>query len=239
VRIGAVLGAAAAGHLLPSVLSVPVCRPLLSGAVPRPSVALTFDDGPDPESTPQFLDALRRLQAPATFFVLGRHVADHPELTRRIAAEGHEIAVHGWVHRTHLLRSPSAVATDLRRAHRAVLAATGTRPRHWRPPHGVLTGAGLAAGALLGMSPVLWTADGADWAAAATPETVLNRITQRLSAGGVVLLHDSDRTSAPGSWRTALATLDPLVAACRARGWPLCRVDGIGAQPGGDDRAVA
>lgn len=238
MRSGAVFGTAAAGHLLPSVLSIPVLRPLLCGAVRRPSVALTFDDGPDPESTPQFLAALRRLQAPATFFLLGQQVSDNPALARRIAAEGHEVAVHGWSHRMHLLRSPVAVAADLRRAQRAVTMATGTRPRHWRPPHGVVTGTGLAAARWLGMSPVLWTADGADWAATATPTSVLERISQRLTAGGVVLLHDSDRTSAPGSWRTALAVLDPLVAACRARGWPLCRVDGTPAQPGGD-HAVA
>ncbi len=238
MRLGAVVGTAAAGHLLPSVLSIPVFRPLFSGAVHRPSVALTFDDGPDPESTPQFLAALRRLQVPATFFVLGEQVTRSPGLAGRIAAEGHEIAVHGWSHRTHVLRSPAAVAGDLRRAQRAVTKASGTRPRHWRPPHGVVTGAGLAAGGWLGMSPVLWTADGADWSASATPTSVLQRISQRLSAGGVVLLHDSDRTSAPGSWRTALAVLDPLVAACRARGWPLCRVDGTTAQPGGD-HAVA
>jgi peptidoglycan/xylan/chitin deacetylase (PgdA/CDA1 family) len=230
MRTGPLVGVAATGHLLPSLLSMPVCRPLLTGGVSRPAVALTFDDGPDPASTPRFLDELRRLRAPATFFVLGDQVRRHPALARRIVADGHRIAVHGEGHRPHLLRTPAGIAADLRRGYHAVLTSTGVRPRHWRPPHGVMTGTGLAAAALLGLSPVLWTADGEDWSATATPASVLDKITKRLSAGGIVLLHDSDLHCAPGSWRTALAVLDPLVALCRARGWPLHR---IGAAPAG------
>jgi peptidoglycan/xylan/chitin deacetylase (PgdA/CDA1 family) len=227
----ALLGLAAAGHLVPSVLSIPVLRPLVSARPAGPSVALTFDDGPDPASTPHFLDELRRLRVPATFFLLGEAVRRHPSLARRIAQEGHEVGVHGWSHRPHLLRGPVAVAGDLRRAHAAVVDVVGVRPRHWRPPHGVVTGTGLAAGAALGMSMALWTADGADWGESATADSVLARITRRLTAGGVVLLHDSDTQSAPGSWRVALAVVEPLVAEAAARGWQCCRLDHAASRP--------
>jgi hypothetical protein len=76
------------------------------------------------------------------------------------------------------------------------------------------------------MSVTLWTADGADWAQTATPQSVLARIERRLSPGGIALLHDSDAKSAPGSWRTALAVLEPLAATVQARGWQWTRLDG-------------
>jgi peptidoglycan/xylan/chitin deacetylase (PgdA/CDA1 family) len=203
-----------------------VFRPLLSRSPRGPWLALTLDDGPDPSSTPQFLDELRRLRVPATFFVLGAAVRRHPALARRIAAEGHEIGVHGWTHRPHLLRTPAGVAAELYLARAAVVATAGVQPTSWRPPHGVVTGTGLAAGAALGMSLALWTVDGADWAETATPASVLARIRQRLSAGSVVLLHDSDAYSAPGSWKTALAVVEPLVNGVRASGCDWRRLDG-------------
>jgi peptidoglycan/xylan/chitin deacetylase (PgdA/CDA1 family) len=92
-------------------------------------------------------------------------------------------------------------------------------PQFWRPPNGVLSGAGLVAAAAFHLTPVLWTADGRDWDAAATPESIRARIGRRLGPGGVVLLHDSDVTSAPGSWRAALEALPGIVADCRAAGW--------------------
>ncbi len=213
----------AAAHLLPSALTVPQLHrrvaPILSGRSARPHIALTFDDGPNPESTPLFLDALERLDVTATFFLLGSETARHPDSARRLVEAGHEVAVHGWAHVPHLLRTPRAVFADLGRARRAVQSATGSEPRFWRPPNGVLTGAGLMAARRHGLQPVLWTADGQDWRADANPNTVLARVDRQLDAGGTLLLHDSDITSAPGSWRTTLAALPDLVQLCRSRGW--------------------
>ena len=208
--------ALAAAHLVPSVAAVPALR---RHVVPsQDCVALTFDDGPDPASTPLFLDALATLDVRATFFLLGSHLAAAPDIAQRIVAEGHEVAVHGWSHTPHLLRTPRAIAADLRRARDLVAATTGTAPRFWRPPHGIPTGAGLLAAARLGLQPVLWTVDGRDWQARATAGTITDRIAAGLRPGAVVLLHDSDVTSAPGSWRAALSALPDIVAACRERG---------------------
>jgi len=220
---GSLLLAAAAAHYLPSVATVPALHrgPLagLAGQSPRRHVALTFDDGPDPASTPQFLDALDRLDVRATFFVLGCQVGAHPGLARELAVRGHEIAVHGLRHRPHLLRSPWAVQRDVADTVRLVERAAGTRPAFWRPPNGVISGGGLVAARRQRLRPVLWTADGRDWTARATPESVSDRVLQRLGPGGTVLLHDSDITSAPGSWRSALGALPALIDACRAAGW--------------------
>jgi peptidoglycan/xylan/chitin deacetylase (PgdA/CDA1 family) len=224
-----VAATAAASHLLPSVLTIPQLHqrivPQLSGIAPGPHVALTFDDGPDPATTTRFVAELDRLGLRATFFVLGSRLAAYPGVAHDVLAAGHEIGVHGWLHRPHLLRAPWQVHADLRRACRAVRDLLGVTPRFARPPNGVVTGAGLASARLLGLRTVLWTADGRDWTADATADTVTARIASRLRPGGVILLHDSDVTSAPGSWRSALGALPALAEACAARGWPLGRLD--------------
>ncbi len=215
--------AVAAGHLLPSVLTIPPVHrhlvPCLSGSTAARHVALTFDDGPDPASTPAFLDALSTLGVRATFFVLGAQLERAPHLGRRIVDEGHEVAAHGWRHRPHLLRAPWRVRADVERTVGCIRRTCGVTPAYWRPPNGIVTGAGLLAARRCGLRPVLWTADGQDWAAGADAGSILGRLRSRLQAGGVVLLHDSDITSAPGSWRAALAALPGLVEHCRAQGW--------------------
>jgi peptidoglycan-N-acetylglucosamine deacetylase len=222
-RAGAVLGVVAGAHLLPSVLTIPAVHrrlaPRLSGASGQPHVALTFDDGPDPDATPRFLDALAELDVHATFFVLGSQLDRYPELAKRVVGDGHEIAVHGWAHTPHLLRAPWRIRADLARTYERIVQTCGATPTFWRPPNGIITGAGLHAARSLGLTPALWTADGQDWRADATPDSITDRVTGRLRAGGVVLLHDSDITSAPGSWRATLAALPALVAACRRADW--------------------
>ncbi|TWH69872.1 polysaccharide deacetylase family protein [Micromonospora olivasterospora] len=182
-------------------------------------VALTFDDGPDPDSTPRFLEVLARHRARATFFLLGARVARYPALVGEIVAEGHEVAVHGWEHRNLLRRGPLATYRDLARARAAITTAAGRPPRFFRPPYGVLTGPALLAGVRLGLEPVLWTCWGRDWTARATPESVFRAVTRGLAGGGTVLLHDSDYAAAPGAWRAGLAALPRVLAECDGRGW--------------------
>lgn len=218
----AALAAAAAGHIGPAATWLPGPRRLLFPALAglgRPGhVALTFDDGPDPGSTPCFLDALDTLGVRATFFVLGREVRQHPALTRQIAARGHELAVHGWTHSRPWLPAPRQDLDDLGRAAGAVRDAAGRAPGWYRPPYGILTGGRLAAAVRHGLRPVLWSAWGRDWTAEATPASVLATVLRDLRGGGTVLLHDTDRTAEPGCWRSALGALPALVAACRQAG---------------------
>jgi peptidoglycan/xylan/chitin deacetylase (PgdA/CDA1 family) len=213
----------AAGQLLPSVAAIGLLRrsvlPGLSGQVSGRHVGLSFDDGPDPDSTPQFLDLLARLDVRATFFVLGSQLTRHPEVARRMVADGHEVAVHGWTHRVHLLRAPRQVRADVERTVDCVIARTGVAPRHWRPPYGIPTGAGLLAARRCRLRPVLWTADGQDWQAGATPGSVRARVARTLRGGGTVLLHDADTTCAPEAWRATLAALPPMIQDWRDRGW--------------------
>jgi peptidoglycan/xylan/chitin deacetylase (PgdA/CDA1 family) len=172
---------------------------------------LTFDDGPDPDGTPAVLEALYRLGASATFFMLGAQVARYPQVAAAVVAAGHEAAVHGFSHRNHLARGPVDVCRDVTRAASLVAAATGTRPTWFRPPYGVLTSASLVAARRTGLRPVLWTAWGRDWEDR-SPAQVAVTVRRQLNPGGTVLLHDSDCTTpVAGSWRTTVAAL-PRVA---------------------------
>jgi peptidoglycan/xylan/chitin deacetylase (PgdA/CDA1 family) len=198
-------------------------------------VALTFDDGPDRESTPAFLEALDRLGWRATFFMLGSMVARAPGLAAEVAAAGHEIAVHGYDHRSQLFRLPGAVARDLGRAVDTVASRTGRRPVWFRPPYGTLSAGGVVAARREGLRTVLWSTWGRDWRAEATPETVVADVGRQLGPGGTVLLHDSDCTSAPGAWRSALGALPRLADLFAARGLavgPLGEHGVPGASPG-------
>lgn len=220
---GAPTLALAAAHLVPSVAAVGGLRrrllPGLCGRSGTDHVALTFDDGPDPRSTPRVLEVLDNLRLRATFFLVGERLAEHRGTARLIVERGHELAVHGWTHRPDLLRAPSALYTDLRRATQAVEQVSGTAVRFWRPPHGIPTGAGLLAARRLSLRPVLWTADGRDWSRDATADSIHLGISTGLDAGGVILLHDTDRYCAPGSWRAVLGALPAVANDCLARGW--------------------
>ncbi|MGW1000350.1 polysaccharide deacetylase family protein [Streptomyces sp. NPDC002520] len=217
------LPALIAAHAAPVVSTFGPLRnrtmPRLSGHGHAGHVALTFDDGPDPLSTPFFLRLLDRRGVCATFFLLGSEAHRSPGVVREIAAAGHEIGVHGWRHRPLLLRGPRATYDDFARARDTVADITGTRPTLFRPPYGVMSTAAHVATRRLGLTPVLWTCWGEDWTARATPESVHRTVTADLDGGGTILLHDSDRTSAPGAWRSALGALPRILDTSAERGY--------------------
>ena len=190
--------------------------PRLAGLGRADHVALTFDDGPDPASTPAFLDLLAAQRVRATFFLLGSMVAKAPRLAADVAAAGHEVALHGWDHRYTVLRTPGSVHGDMARAHDAVATATGITPRFYRPPYGVLSAGALAAARALGLTPVLWSCWGREWLPGATPGLVYRTLAGNLTGGACVLLHDSDCTSPAGAAAAALGALPRLLDACAA-----------------------
>jgi peptidoglycan-N-acetylglucosamine deacetylase len=181
-------------------------------------VALTFDDGPDPVSTPEILAVLDELGWRATFFMLGDMVRRAPTIAREVADAGHEVAVHGDLHKNMLRRTPRAAEQDVRRAYDTVAAATGVEPRWFRPPFGILSFSSLRAARRHGMATVLWTTWGRDWRREATAESVTADVLRRYVDGGTVLLHDSDCESYPGSWKSTLGALPRLAEEFAARG---------------------
>ena len=154
-------------------------------------VALTFDDGPDPRTTPVVLAELARAGASATFFLVGEQVERHGALAAEIAAAGHEIALHGYRHLPTLLRTPRELNSDLDRAEAVIADATGRRPVLYRAPLGVFSSAALLAARRRDWMPLLWSRWGREWEHGATPQKVARRAARSLAAGDVVLLHDA------------------------------------------------
>jgi len=224
LRLGAKVGVAAcaalyAGPVLTSVVPLRTrLTPALAGIGRADHVALTFDDGPSPLSTPRFLQMLEEHSIHATFFLLGREAVRAPGLVAEIVAAGHEVAVHGYDHRCLLALGPRHTYADLARARDVIGDLTGSAPRWYRPPYGVLTSAALLSARRLHLTPVLWTCWGRDWTARATPWSVCHTVVGALRGGGTILLHDSDVTSAPEAWRSTLEAVPAIIDAARGRG---------------------
>ncbi len=176
--------------------------------------------GPRPS---RLLDDLDRLGLAATFFCLGRNVRAHPDLVGEILRRGHEVETHGDEHAHHLARSPGWVSRDLDRALDA-LGACGVRPRWYRPPYGQASAGTVLAGRRRRLGLVLWSAWGREWARA-DPSAVAGSVERGLGPGAIVLLHDSDVTSPPGSAATARQALEPLAAALERRGLTTVTLD--------------
>lgn len=191
--------------------------PSLLGLGRPDHVALTFDDGPDPASTPAFLEELDRRGWHATFFMLGTLARQSPSLVAEVVAAGHEVAVHGDEHRNMLRRTPWGARDDIRRATDTIAELTGREPTWFRPPFGVLSLGALRGAKRAGLTTVLWTTWGRDWRKEATSSTVVTDVLRRYVAGGTVLLHDTDGQSYPGCWHAALGALAPLADAFAAR----------------------
>jgi peptidoglycan/xylan/chitin deacetylase (PgdA/CDA1 family) len=182
------------------------------------AVAVTFDDGPHPRGTPAMLEVLAAHGAKATFFMLGEQVNRSPRLAAEVVAAGHQAAVHGHRHRNLLRLTPRQIADDLDRARTAIEDATATAPTLHRAPYGIYSWAAIAAVRRRGWTPLLWSRWGRDWARRATPLTIAAKVTADLHAGDVLLLHDADDYSAPGSHERTAQALPRVLEAIAAAG---------------------
>jgi peptidoglycan/xylan/chitin deacetylase (PgdA/CDA1 family) len=189
----------------------------------RGAVALTFDDGPDPETTPRVLDRLAELDLVATFFCVGSRVESNRDLVREVLRRGHQVEVHGHRHKHHFVRTPWWVQADLGAAVDALTAA-GAQPKWFRPPFGQTTGATMLAARRHHLGLVLWSAWGREWA---EPDAaaVTRRVCRHLSAGTIVLLHDTDAYSPPGSCQRARQALGPIAGELDRRGLKAMTLD--------------
>ncbi|MDX6544791.1 MAG: peptidoglycan-N-acetylglucosamine deacetylase [Gaiellales bacterium] len=193
-------------------------RVIGNGQVTAPRVAITFDDGPSAEYTPPILDALATAGVRATFFVLGRHVRAHPEITRRIVAEGHELASHGDDHTLLTFPGPTEIARQLRALDEAVVEATGDRPTPlFRAPHGFRSPVLVPVAHRLGYRVVGWTAGVWDTAKPGV-DRIIARSIAKLRPGAIILLHDADGSGGQDDRQQTVDALPEILAAGRRDG---------------------
>ncbi|MFC0007916.1 bifunctional polysaccharide deacetylase/glycosyltransferase family 2 protein [Micromonospora siamensis] len=212
------------------VLRLDQAKPV-SRRLPARTIALTFDDGPDPRWTPQVLDVLRRHHAHATFFVVGARVNAHPELVRRILAEGHELGSHSFTHADLGETPPWRAELELSLTRKAIAAATGREVTLFRPPFSstvpAMTGLQydvLRAAARTGHVAVLADLDSDDWQRPGTP-AIVEAATPQGGRGAVVLMHDGG-----GDRSQTVAALDRLLPRLTGQGYRFTTVSkGIGA----------
>lgn len=157
---------------------------------PAPEFALTYDDGPDPAHTPAMLDLLAERGVHATFFVLADAATRHPDLLRRIVAEGHELALHGQDHRRLTRLSAREAVRRVVAARATVESLSGARIRFFRPPYGAHTPAMLRGWRRHGLDVVIWSGWASDWQD--DPAAVIaDRAAAAVHPGGILLLHDT------------------------------------------------
>lgn len=171
-------------------------------------VALTFDDGPQPNETLRMLDLLTKLEVKATFFVVGEHAKKYPEIIQEMIARGHSVQSHGYIHRDHLLRNPMSIYSDMLRGREVVKDITGVCPTLYRPPHGVVSWPTLRAANKLFDAIVLWRKWGEDWSSRASSESITKLILQGCSEGDILLLHDADWYGKGAAANTRTATIE-------------------------------
>lgn len=184
-----------------------------------PGIALTFDDGPHPEITPQVLDVLAAAGQRATFFCIGEHVARYPHLVRRIVAEGHALGLHSHSHsRWFNTWMPARVRSDLVRACDVMADATGApAPRLFRPPVGLKNPMVAIVVAQLGLRTVTWSCRGLDTTLPA-PELLRRRLIAGLQPRAILLLHDGHEPQRPADRTRCVQALAGLLPEMAARG---------------------
>jgi len=184
----------------------------------RNLVALTFDDGPDPDITPRVLDALDQAGARATFFCIGERVLRHPQLTREILVRGHAVENHSHTHSPLAgFWGPGRWQRDIADAQRAISDATGVEPVFFRPPFGVRTPLLEPALAALGVHCAMWSSRAFD-TLSDDAEDVLRRLQPSVRAGSIVLLHDGIALLRRCGSRVVLDVLPRLLQALAHRG---------------------
>ena len=188
------------------------------------AVALTFDDGPGPD-TEALLDVLAARELRAAFFVVGQQVQRHPSVARRIVAEGHEIGNHSFSHPMYLSLSPRATRDDLARAQRTIEDVIGVRVSLARPPYGIRTPAYFAAARTLGLRIVQWSVAGFDWKPL-TADRVASHVLSGARPGAIVLLHDAD-SEGKRDRRATVGSIPLIADGVRARGLSVASLEAL------------
>jgi peptidoglycan/xylan/chitin deacetylase (PgdA/CDA1 family) len=208
----------AAGLWPRSALLGPNVRRLPAASESRGEVALTIDDGPDPEVTPAVLDLLAAQGVRATFFCIAQRARQHPALLRRVVDAGHSVQNHSLQHRHHFtLLGPRGLAREIGDAQAMLADISGVRPHCFRAPAGLRNPLLDPVLHRLGLHLVSWSRRGFD-TRQSDPGVVLQRLVRGLAGGSILLLHDGHARRTPQGRPVLLDVLPPLLQQVRAGG---------------------
>jgi len=184
------------------------------------AVALTFDDGPDPEYTSVILDILKKNGVKATFFTVGERVERFPKTSRAIVESGNEIANHTYSHPSLEQIKPKILTMELEKAHQAIVNTTNTEPALFRPPGGVYNDTIIDTAREKGYQVVMWswTQDTRDWANPGT-NMIVKKVVGNIANGDIIIFHDCG-----GNRSQTVNALQPIITALKAKGFDMITV---------------
>jgi len=177
-------------HIPPKLLKKMLSGIVWEGTLESGTMAITFDDGPDPDVTPAVLDACDEAGIRATFFMLGGQVTKYPALAREVYERGHCIGCHSMTHRSLFLAGRREIEGEIKDSLAAIHDATGVRARWFRPPYGLFDHTCISVVKELGLTMVIWTVLAGDYSDDA-PEKVLDRIDRYIAPGAIIVFHDT------------------------------------------------
>ncbi|MEH2296128.1 polysaccharide deacetylase family protein [Nostoc sp.] len=195
-------------------------------------IALTFDDGPWPESTAQVLDILKQNQIKGTFFLIGQNVKNYPGLVKREIAEGHVIGNHTWHHWYQFL-NPQAAAYEIDHTADLIYQVTGIKTNLFRPPGGIMHNGVAAYARNSKYAIILWSTDSVDYSRPAVPKLIKN-VFRNAKPGGIVLMHDGG-----GNRSKTVQALPEIIANFRKQGYSFVTIPELLEMQDKDQKLIA
>ena len=183
----------------------------------EPKIGITFDDGPHTGSTPQILDLLCRLNVPATFFLVGKHLEKHPEIVREMVSAGHEIGNHTFSHSLLYMSTKNRIRDEISRTDTLLRNIDGAEPKFFRPPAGFFTKQVLDIAEQLGYKTVVGDVYPRD-PHLPGEEKIVGRVLQRTVAGSIIILHDGGNTQRVDRSQT-LGALSEIIPRLKNKGF--------------------
>ncbi len=224
--LGLFIGAAAvgyAGYACYAPRSQLYGRTYLGAGPGSRQLALTYDDGPNDPHTLCLLEVLARHEVKATFFLIGRFVAEKPEIAREVARAGHAIGNHTFNHPNLIFCSAARVRSEIEQCRKILTDTVGEHSALWRPPFGARLPHVLSVGRKLGLDPVMWTTSSNDWKIH-TADGIEQRVAERVRGGDVILMHDGGHVRMGADRARTVDATDRLIRRCKDQGYEFVTV---------------
>jgi peptidoglycan/xylan/chitin deacetylase (PgdA/CDA1 family) len=186
-------------------------------------LALTYDDGPNDPHTLELLEVLAKHNVRATFFMLGRHVAERPQVAQAVAQAGHVIGNHTFNHPNLIFSLRAQLIQEIEQCRRALAETVGEHSNLFRPPFGGRRPQTLRTVRALGMLPVMWTVAANDWSVSSA-EKIEQRVARQVRGGDVILMHDGGHSTRPADRSHTVGATHRLIARYKEQGFEFVTV---------------